>query len=78
MGFSTVSSKGQITLPSSLRNTLDIKPKDKVELSIRDGEIILRPVRSFRNLRGSVRPRKGDYRKAVEKAVAKHVIGKDG
>ncbi len=54
MSFATVSSKGQITLPSDMRNKLDIKPKDKVEIIIRDGEIILKPVPSLRKLRGSI------------------------
>ncbi len=75
MGFTTVSSKGQITLPSNIRNKLDIKPKDKVEIIIRDGEIILRSVPSFRSLRGSIPKRKGSPRKAMELSVAKHVAG---
>jgi AbrB family looped-hinge helix DNA binding protein len=76
MSFATVSSKGQITLPSSIRNMLDIKPKDKVEIVIRGQEIILKSVPSFRELRGSIPRRKGSHRKAMEQAVSQHVAGK--
>ena len=76
MSFATVSSKGQITLPSSIRNKLDIKPKDKVEIVIRDREIILKSVPSFRALRGSIPRKRGSLRKTIEQAAANHVIGK--
>ena len=77
MSFATISSKGQITLPSNIRNKLDIKPKDKVEIVIRGDEIILKSVPSFRKLRGSIPGKKGSARKAMEQAVSKHVVGKD-
>jgi len=77
MGFATVSSKGQITLPSYIRNKLDIKPRDKVEIIMRDGEIILKSVPSFRKLRGSIPAKKGSARRAMQAAVSKHVTGKD-
>jgi len=77
MGFATISSKGQITLPSDIRNKLDIKPKDKVEVIIRDGEIILKTVPSFRKLRGSVCRKKGSAHRAMELAVSKHVTEGD-
>ena len=76
MSFATVSSKGQITLPSSIRNRLDIKPKDKVEIVIRDREIVLKSVPSFRTLRGTIPSRTGSARKALEQAAAHHVTGK--
>ncbi|VAX34450.1 hypothetical protein MNBD_NITROSPIRAE03-727 [hydrothermal vent metagenome] len=76
MSFATISSKGQITLPSDIRSKLDIKPKDKVEVIIRDGEIILKTVPSFRKLRGSISREKGSARRAMELTVSKHVTEK--
>ena len=76
MSFATISSKGQITLPSDIRSKLDIKPKDKVEVIIRDGEIILKTVPSFRKLRGSISRKKGSARRAMELTVSKHVTEK--
>ena len=74
MSLATVSSKGQITLPSKIRAELGIQSKDKVRIFIRDEELIVKPLRSFRELRGSISAKKGDQRKVFQKAVARHVM----
>ena len=33
---------GRVVIPKEIRNSLDIKPKDELEISIEDGAIILR------------------------------------
>jgi AbrB family looped-hinge helix DNA binding protein len=48
--LSAVSSKGEVTLPLKIRKAFGINPKDKVQILIRDDEIILEPVKSFRDL----------------------------
>ena len=77
MALSTVSSKGQVTLPAKIRASLGINSKDKVQIIIRDNEIILKPVKSFRDLRGTVPFKKGDSRKKIAESVAKHVMEMD-
>jgi len=77
MSFATVSSKGQITLPSNIRNMLDIKPKDKIEIIIREGEIIIKSIPSFRKLRGSIPKKSGAARQRMEQAISKHVVDVD-
>ena len=42
----TVTQKGQVTIPSELRRALEIKPKDRVAFELVDGEVRLRPVKS--------------------------------
>ncbi len=74
MSLATVSSKGQITLPAKVRQELGIRSRDKVQFFIRGDEIVIKPLRSFRQLRGSLSPRKGDQRKAMRDAVARHVM----
>ena len=74
MSLATVSSKGQITLPSKIRTKLGIQSKDKVRIFVRDEELIVKPLRSFRELRGSIPVKKDDPRKAFQKAVAEHVL----
>lgn len=74
MSLATVSSKGQITLPAKIRTKLGIRSKDKVQFFVRNNEIIIKPLRSFRELRGTITPRKGDSRKAMHEAVAMHVM----
>lgn len=77
MSLATVSSKGQITLPVKIRQRLGIRSKDKVQFLVRDNEIIIKPLRSFRELRGSISPKIGDSRKAAREAAARHVMGED-
>lgn len=43
---SSVSPKGQVTLPLEIRRLLGIQPKDKVAFRIQDGEVRVRPARS--------------------------------
>jgi AbrB family looped-hinge helix DNA binding protein len=46
---STVSSKGQITIPQEIRTRLGLKEGDRVEFVIEDDKTILRPERSEEN-----------------------------
>lgn len=77
MSFVKISSKGQITLPAKIRKALGVQPKDKLELVLRDKEVIIQPVRSFRDFRGSIIPQEGNRRKSMEQAVAEHVLDAD-
>lgn len=59
----TVTSKGQVTIPKAVRDQLGLKPGSKVEFrSGRDGEIVLkradekRPPSRFAKLRGHAGP----------------------
>ena len=53
--FTTVTSKGQVTLPAKLRKALGIQPGDRIELTLEGDEARLRrTTRSFEDLRGIV------------------------
>jgi len=77
MSFVKVSSKGQITIPSKIRTFLGVGAKDKLEVLIRGNEVVIQPVKSFREFRGSVAYKAGNVRETVENAVAKHVLEED-
>ena len=47
-----VSDKGQVTLPAQVRRRLGIKSRSRMEVEVRDDEIILRPVKSIMDLAG--------------------------
>jgi antitoxin PrlF len=40
---STLSAKGQVTIPKEMREALDLRPGDQLIYSVVDGEIILTP-----------------------------------
>ena len=74
--LSTITTKGQVTIPKALRVQFDIGPGDKVDF-ITDGDrIILRPIRTFRDVRGGIQGRgePEEERNAAKRAVAKRVM----
>jgi antitoxin PrlF len=78
---SRVSNKGQITLPAEIRRKLGIGPNSSVEVIAREGEIVIRPVKSIGELygifeeqvRGRRRLSRETERRRMEEAVAREV-----
>lgn len=56
----TVNAKGQITIPEPLRSKYGLLPGTTVVWIERDGELVLRPVRSAQELHGLLRPDAGE------------------
>lgn len=74
--ISTVTTKGQVTIPKALREKFAIGCKDKVDFSTDGDRIIIRPVRTLRDLRGCVQD-PGEFeeeRSAAKKTVAQRVM----
>jgi antitoxin PrlF len=46
---STISSKGQITVPQEIRKRLGLEPGDRVEFVVEEGRTVIRPARSEAN-----------------------------
>jgi len=42
---STISTKGQVTIPARVRKELNLQPQDKVHFEVEAGKVVLRPVR---------------------------------
>jgi AbrB family looped-hinge helix DNA binding protein len=75
---STVSAKGQTTLPKEIRDYLQLGPRQRVSFVVEEGKVVLRPEgRPLSALAGSLRgkapaPAKGQARKiVVDAAVAR-------
>ena len=52
MSMSTISSKGQITLPAALRRKLGIRARDRVTVELADDAIIIKLAANFLELEG--------------------------
>ena len=79
MPIATISSKGQITLPASVRKKLGFKPHDRVSVEATENAVVIKPVVDFFSLRG-VLGKAGsleEEKRAMMRAVADHVLGKD-
>lgn len=59
MPASTITSKGQITLPKSIRERLHVAPGDRIDFVVEEnGQVVVRPARSrLGRLRGMLRER---------------------
>ena len=73
--FSTVTTKGQITIPAEIRARFHIQSNDKVDFFVDGERIVITPVKTLKQLRGTV-PITGSGAIADEKTEAKRVLGK--
>lgn len=77
MPVSTVSSKGQITLPAQVRRKLKIKPNDRLTVEARDDTIVITRAPNLFALKGFLGkavPERQE-RERMRRAVAAHVKG---
>lgn len=72
---STVTTKGQTTIPGSIRRALGIKPGDRIEYLIEGDSASIRVYPGIRSLKGALASKKGkgmsfaQIRKAAAKAA---------
>jgi AbrB family looped-hinge helix DNA binding protein len=73
--LSSVSPKGQVTLPAEIRKLLGVKPKDKVAFQVEGGQVTITPVRyTLESVMGSVEPatRTEDFERVSRDAREDH------
>ena len=80
MSISTLTKKGQVTIPKEIRNILGIKEHDKVMFIKKDGDIIVKHIKGdIFDLRGSLKQKKDSedfekIRNIARKSAAKKII----
>ena len=80
MGITSVTKKGQITIPAAVRRALRIQPKDRVEVHVEGDVATVKRVPDIGELQGSIfvpEHLKGASWKEIEKK-AHEAIGKGG
>jgi len=77
MQFTTsVTQKGQATIPAPIRKRLGINPRTKIVFEIEDNKAFFRPVVDFFSLKGSIKTNKPFDLNAMEKAIEDEIIKK--
>lgn len=78
MLHSTMTSKGQTTIPGKIRKALRIKPGDKLEYEVEGDHVTIRVYPGTRSLKGALASKKGrgmsfaQIRSAAAKAALDH------
>jgi antitoxin PrlF len=68
MMHSTVTSKGQTTLPASIRRALHLKAGDRILYEIQDGSVVIRPQPGAMAVFGVLKPAAGKTRASFKEA----------
>ena len=77
MTTSTITSKGQTTIPKEVREYLDLQPQQQIAFEPKDGYVIIRPVdTSLERFAGILSGRKPAGSKADERKGAARMLGK--
>ncbi len=86
MQATTVTQKGQVTIPSHIRRAMKIKPKDRVVFELINGEVRIKPVKSIVEATyGSVKPLKPlkgpinfkKLRREIQEEIAEEAMNED-
>ncbi len=79
MDTSTITSKGQTTIPVEVRKRLQLKAGDKVRFFIEeDGKAVIVPLKSsVRRLKGMLKSDKNFTDEEIKTAIGKHVAQKN-
>lgn len=75
-GISTLTQKGQVAIPKSIRDYFHLKPYDKVHFEVKDNNIVARRLSSVKEMRGIIKTNKILSRKEMKKAIRDAVIEK--
>ncbi len=71
---STVTQKGQTTIPLHLRKKLGIKPKSKIRFVVNDkDEVVIKPLSDFFSFQGSLKSKKKFDIDAMDKAIGNYI-----
>ena len=76
MQLTTITSKGQVTIPKELRIELGLKPGDKVIFEKGEKGAKMRPIPDFFALKGSLKSRKKYDKKQAREAIGRYLANK--
>lgn len=82
MSTSTLTGKGQVTIPKEIRNILGLKEHDLVAFVVRGNDVLIKPkTGNILDLKGSVKPKKrpenfNNVRKVTRKIIAEKAVEK--
>lgn len=73
MQLTTITQKGQVTIPIDIRRFLQVKAGDQVAFVKNEEQIMIKPAQKFLDLKGSVRAKYRFSDKKTDKSVANYI-----
>lgn len=77
MLITSVTQKGQVTIPSLYRDMFGIKTGSKVIFEEKEGLLELRPAPDFFSFQGALAGNKGATKKGLNKAIGEYLAGRN-
>lgn len=71
--ITTITQKGQVTIPAEIRKYLGIEPRTKILFSFHNEHVVISPAHDFMNLRGSVKSKKKYSDEKADKEVLSYI-----
>lgn len=75
-GISTLTQKGQVAIPKSIRDYFHLQPHDKVHFEVKSNSIVARRLYSIEEMRGIVKTNKILSKKEMKKVIREAVLEK--
>lgn len=75
---STITQKGQVTVPLAVRKKLLLEPGERVSFIVEDNEVKLSKALDFFSLRGSLQSKKVYNKKRAREEVVKYLVKRHG
>lgn len=74
----TLTQKGQVTIPAMIRKLLHLKPYQKVAFEISGTQVTIKKIPEFLSLKGSLKTSKTFDDTAADSAILKHIAKEYG
>ena len=75
-GLSTITQKGQVVIPASIRRALGLEPSTRVSFEIKEGGIFVKPAPTVDEMFGIIKSKRHVSKREYKKAIAKAVVEK--
>ncbi len=75
-GISTITQKGQVAIPKSIRDYFRLNTSDKLHFTIKDNKIVAQPITSVKAMRGFIKTKQTLSKQGMKKIIKGSVLNK--
>lgn len=75
-GTSTITQKGQVSIPKEIRDFFNLKTSDKLHFSVEKNKIVAEPVVSVKEMRGFIKTNKVLSKSEMKRIIRDAVVEK--